>query len=749
MSLLCYTDESGEIREEAGETSQEGTVSGISRAVEEQAEQGTAGGMICDLGTAESGPKQIRLHAYPFSQFGSQNRAFNKNWFEEFKWLEYSAEGNSALCFSCRVFGKQNTRINKDALSGSGFSNWKRALDTFREHEKSAFHVSTMSCWHGFKATKIQGDVIAQLHAANAAEILERREYLKRIAAIIIFLGTQGIPFRGHDEQESSPNQGNFLECFKLLKEFDPFLQNYTPSSATTYLSHFSQNEMITSVSQEVTGHIVNQIKAAKMYSVMADEARDSHTEQLAVCVRFVDEEGKVTESFLGLSKLKGFDAKSITDAIEELLQSHSLGGLLCVAQAYDGASVMSGEVRGVQARFRELHPEAIYVHCYAHELNLVLCYMCKAVPAASEFFELLENLYTTFSTSLVNHDKFLEVQRELGLTPSELVQLSTTRWACKLRSIKAVLKNLPAILSCLSAMKASVNKGILSNLRKPKMMYMLVMFSKLLGITEGLHRFLQGESVDLGKASHYKMAVLQTLKELRTDESAEEMFRRSMVLCEEHHIQLPVGPRQKQKRFDEFVVESACGSTSNMTSSNDFKCQLFYPCLDRMLEELTRRFSSVGEEIMAGIQACHPTSESFLSEDSLKNLAQHYKIELRSEEVLVATTFIRRKMETQTIPDTASVFQMLDADMFPTLRAVFQVALSIPVSSCTCERSFSALRCLHTWLRGTMGQDRLNDLAIMMIERENVAAISRDNIIDRFAKLTPRRYSLMLPPQN
>ena len=151
----------------------------------------------------------------------------------------------------------------------------------------------------------------------------------------------------------------------------------------------------------------------------------------------------------------------------------------------------------------------------------------------------------------------------------------------------------------------------------------------------------------------------------------------------------------------------------------------------------------------MSGIQACNPTSEVFLSEDSLKNLARHYKIELRSEEVLVATTFFRRKMETQTIPDTASVFQMLDADMFPSLRAVVQAALTIPVSSCSCERSFSALRCLHTWLRSTMGQERLNDLAVMMIERENVSVISRDSVIDRFANLKPRRYSLMLPPQN
>ena len=94
--------------------------------------------------------------------------------------------------------------------------------------------------------------------------------------------------------------------------------------------------------------------------------------------------------------------------------------------------------------------------------------------------------------------------------------------------------------------------------------------------------------------------------------------------------------------------------------------------------------------------------------------------------------------METQAISDTASVHQMLDADMFPTLRPVFQVALTIPVSSCSCERSFSALRRLHTWLRSTMKQDWLNDLAIMMIEKENLAGITRDGVIDRFAQLKP-----------
>lgn len=701
----------------------------------------------CDLGTQESGPKQVHIPKYPLSQFGDQQRAFNKSWFEEFTWLEYSVAKNSTFCYACRVYGKQNIRTNKDALaSASGFSNWKRAKQSYREHAKCGFHMSSMSCWQSFKSTKKQGDVIEQLKIASAAEIAERRQYLHRIVAVTSFLGKQGIPFRGHDEQESSENPGNFIECMTLLKQFDPFLQTYTPPSNTTYLSHFSQNEMITSISQEITENIIKQVKNSKMYSVMADEARDRHTEKLAVCVRFVTEEG-VRECFLGLQTLQGFDAQSITDAIEEMLQSHNLGDLMCVAQTYDGASVMSGAVGGVQARFRERHPEAVYVHCYAHELNLVLCYTCKAIPEAAALFDLLENVYTFFTNSLVNHNKFVEIQKQLGLKTSELVQLSTTRWACQVRSVNNILNNLPAILTCLSTINTPVALGIRSKLCRPKTLYMLVTFSKLLSITEGLHRYLQGQSLDLGKAVQHKTAVHQTLQELRTDAAAEELFKTSMGLCEANDIQLHSAPRQKQRRLDEFVVESACGSVSNPTTSDDFKRQLFYPCLDRMVEELTRRFSDVGEELMSGIQACNPTSQSFFSEEALRPLATHYKINLEPAELLVARNFIQRRMEKEAVPDTITVFKLLDQDMYPTLKAVIQVALTIPVSSCTCERSFSVLRRLHTWLRSTMGQDRLNDLAVMSIEKGNLNAITPDNVIDRFAQLKPRRHSLMLPP--
>lgn len=76
----------------------------------------------------------------------------------------------------------------------------------------------------------------------------------------------------------------------------------------------------------------------------MADEARDGSTEQLAVCVCYVTE-GSVKEHLLAMTELEGFDAESVTTAIEEQLRLNGIDHVKVVAQAYDGASVMSGTV--------------------------------------------------------------------------------------------------------------------------------------------------------------------------------------------------------------------------------------------------------------------------------------------------------------------------------------------------------------------------------------------------------------------
>ena len=83
----------------------------------------------------------------------------------------------------------------------------------------------------------------------------------------------------------------------------------------------------------------------------------------------------------------------------------------------------MSGHRTGVQTRVREF---AVYIHCYAHVLNLVLVDSVKSVASASEFFSLLEAVFVSSSKI---HVLFMKKQRECNpqQQPLELQKLSDT----------------------------------------------------------------------------------------------------------------------------------------------------------------------------------------------------------------------------------------------------------------------------------------------------------------------------------
>ena len=114
---------------------------------------------------------------------------------------------------------------------------------------------------------------------------------------------------------------------------------------------------------------VSTEINQAGVFAVMADECRDvSGIEQLSVCVRYVNSSGVIAENFLGFTSMYELDARALTENIIAVLTKQGLNVKQCIAQCYDGASVMSGKRSGVQARFREITGSpCIYIHCYAH----------------------------------------------------------------------------------------------------------------------------------------------------------------------------------------------------------------------------------------------------------------------------------------------------------------------------------------------------------------------------------------------
>lgn len=86
-------------------------------------------------------------------------------------------------------------------------------------------------------------------------------------------------------------------------------------------------------------------------------------------------------------------NAESLSSYIIANLKDNRLDIVGIVLQGYDGASVMSGHCSGVQQRIKVVTSQAVYVHCYAHCLNLVLADATKKGSDSADFFAIIESL--------------------------------------------------------------------------------------------------------------------------------------------------------------------------------------------------------------------------------------------------------------------------------------------------------------------------------------------------------------------
>jgi hypothetical protein len=145
-------------------------------------------------------------------------------------------------------------------------------------------------------------------------------------------------------------------------------------SNIFTGQSKTIQNELIFCVSQYLKEFIYNEISNAIFFSVIADDTTDiTEHSQCTLTIRFVDSEAKVQERFLGFFDVSADrSAESLFEILKDPLSRFD-GKNKLVAQSYDGASVMAGELNGLQAKVKSMCPLALFTHYCAHRLNLVL----------------------------------------------------------------------------------------------------------------------------------------------------------------------------------------------------------------------------------------------------------------------------------------------------------------------------------------------------------------------------------------
>lgn len=214
-----------------------------------------------------------------------------------------------------------------------------------------------------------------------------------------------------------------------------------------------------------------------------------------------------------------------------------------------------------------------------------------------------------------------------------------------------------------------------------------------------------------------------------------------------------------RPSRFDDFIMSSTTGQRetvisviSNVTLSSDvtddckeyWRKHMFVPVVDLLIGELQRRFMS--DESLCLSKAVSAVFE--LNYDGLTGLLNTYDKVINIDRHLL-------KAEMKTFNSTATVTNILNPEhtpviseelkLYPNLQTVVRLALTLPVSSATCERSFSAMRRVKNYLRSTMQQDRFSALSLLNIESDIARNIDIPQLIEEFSHSSnaPRRMRL------
>lgn len=236
-------------------------------------------------------------------------------------------------------------------------------------------------------------------------QIQKNRERILPIIKTAIFCGQQGLPLRGHRDSgpvlsskgiNQTENDGNFRALLRFRLDAGDHILDHLMNSAknATYISPLIQNEIISACNEILLKRMVDRINKAQCFTVLADETTDiACIEQVNIAVRYYWE-NSIREEFLQFIPVAGTTGINLADAILKALVDMGITLEYLRGQGYDGAAAMSGKFSGVQTIIRERYPTAIYVHCAAHSLNLVLA-VCTEIPEIRNFYGMASKVYT------------------------------------------------------------------------------------------------------------------------------------------------------------------------------------------------------------------------------------------------------------------------------------------------------------------------------------------------------------------
>ena len=629
-------------------------------------------------------------------------RQFCPEWYRNYPWLVLCITHFTAFCSTCRYCYKRNLltdKLGEATFVTEGFNNWKKAIEWFERHARSGLHKEAILKVHCLK----QAGIDVQLNNQHLAALKVRRDNLLILLSSLKYLLRQGLAVRGHEEMN-----GNLMQLLLLQAKSNSALQNFI--NDRHYLSNEIINEMIMLMGRTVLQQLLVEIRKAGWFSIIADEATDvSHKEQLCIAIRWVDNLFQINEMPLELINVPKTDADTISHLIKDFLIRMSLPISKCRGQAYDGAASMSGHINGVAAQIQRVEPSAIFVHCLAHCTNLCLQEVGKQILCIREALDLVMELSQLIRYSPKRLSLFESLMAQVSPGAPSLKPLCPTRWTVRTRAINAVLTNYHLLQETLEVIKEGKDEyalkaiGYLNSMDKFSTYFGLELSYLVFSATEQLSITLQGTDTSLQQAVQAAKLAIAYMERQRSD-AAYDSFYSHVLAKSESLTDQPALPRQRRlpKRINS-------GSTAHQFDNPKvyFK-KHYFEVLDVITAELKRRFQQERGMPIAALLEKTLLDAAKGSFSAWPNELQIYHDDVNIDRLKAQLKMLPDLVRTyneqnpatciKEITKLSTLCQIMNdvcssKSLFSEIFTLLQVAHTIPVTSATAERTFSALR--------------------------------------------------------
>ena len=443
----------------------------------------------------------------------SSNRKFQSKWKTEFTWLEY--DGEAATCSQCVAADKQGLLVGAKkrdaAFTTKGFNAWRHALERFRRHEASDVHQLAIQALSS--ASKPCATAALSV-VGKAREQSDARHALGRIFDAVAFCSKQGLALRRRDEE-----CGNVIQYLQDIAKKDAPLKAWMSRRSAGmlhYTSPSAQAEIQRQLAMSVTRKVVGEVKSAKYFALILDETTDmTQREQMAICLRYVNDDLDVREVCIGLYEAESTTSEALFNIVKDALTRAQLPMNSLRGQCYDGAANMSGEFTGVQARVKAVEARAVFIHCTAHRLNLVVKEALDGVREVRDVVQEVSRLVQFFRDS----PKRLAVFRDAG-AQSTLRPMCPTRWTCSEACLTSLLVTYTETMASLEEIAedrttrpdvVSTASGFSKAMEKFEFFFGLKLALLLLGPVMPVMRSVQGSSQSVANS----ISLVKTLQEV------------------------------------------------------------------------------------------------------------------------------------------------------------------------------------------------------------------------------------------